>query len=70
MNNAEVPGKMGPLPWLFDRDFYRIFSVNVVGMAKVCSLVKYTSILKVVLIMIIMDISIVPKSSDVSRQKA
>lgn len=37
VNNAEVPGKMGPLPWLLDRDFYRIFSVNVIGTAKVTS---------------------------------
>jgi len=41
VNNAEVPGKMGPLPWLLDRDFYRIFSVNIIGMAKVCSHIKW-----------------------------
>ena len=37
VNNAEVPGKMGPMPWLMDRDFYRVYSVNVVGTAKVGS---------------------------------
>ena len=38
VNNAEVPGKMGPMPWLMDRDFYRVYSVNVVGTAKVNNL--------------------------------